>query len=452
VSGFIAGVLVGVAAGVLAAPLWRRARARVTSRPLYLSAGAFVMAFAAAAALIYFAIDSRHSLESHAPQLSASAPGGATQRAAASSMDAAIASLETRLARSGGSDADWTLLAQAYEFQGRAEDARRARAHLASPPAGTVTQMSAAALVAAATAAGTSGGNAEPAVAPSTSLAELQQRVQQDPRDVQGWLALADLRRTQHDNSGARAALDTVIGLRGMTAQSWADYADVLASLTGGSLGGAAGKAIDNALALDPNNLKALWLKASQAHEQRRYAEALGWWKKLRAVLPPDSADARVIDSNIAEDSQLAGLPSPSRAGAASTNPEAVATLTAPVPPAAAGGVQVSGTVSVDDSLAARVPPDATLFIYAKAADSPGAPLAVVRTTASGWPVSFHLDDSMAMIPSRRLSQFDRVLIEARISRSGQATPSSGDLYVTSRVLRPMDGQKLTLVIDRKIP
>ena len=95
--------------------------------------------------------------------------------------------------------------------------------------------------------------------------------------------------------------------------------------------------------------------------------------------------------------------------------------------------------------------PDATLFVYAKAVDSPGPPLAVWRTTAGHWPVSFRLDDSMAMIPTRRLSQFDKVIVEARISRSGQAMPTTGDLYVTSPVVHPSGGQKLALVINREI-
>jgi cytochrome c-type biogenesis protein CcmH len=98
------------------------------------------------------------------------------------------------------------------------------------------------------------------------------------------------------------------------------------------------------------------------------------------------------------------------------------------------------------------VPPAATLFIYAKSADSPGPPLAIVRLSTGAWPVSFRLDDSMAMIPSRRLSQFERVVVEARISRSGQATPSPGDLYATSAAVRPLaGGQKLALVINREI-
>ena len=69
----------------------------------------------------------------------------------------------------------------------------------------------------------------------------------------------------------------------------------------------------------------------------------------------------------------------------------------------------------------------------------------------AAWPVSFRLDDSMAMIPTRKLSQFDKVVVEARISHTGQAAPSSGDLYVTSAVLNPIAGKKLALVISHEI-
>ncbi len=459
---FIAGALVGATATLVAIPLWRgtlslSALTLPRGRMRYALAGAFVATFAAAAAIIYLAIGSRHSLATRSPMASAgtaasaSAVDASTKSAAgANSMESEVASLEARLARDGGTPDDWNLLAKAYEFLGRPDDARRARAHIANPAAGaTVSQMSAGALVAAATATESrasapaqAGATAQPTLspAPAASLAELENRVKQNPRDAQGWLALADLYRTQHDDRSARTALEKVIALHGMTAQSWADYADVLASLTGGSLAGDAGRAIDSALALDATNLKALWLKASQAHEQRHFTEGLAWWRKLRAALPADSPDARIIDANIVEDTQLAGRPLP--AGAAAASP-------AGAPSAAAA--EVSGTVSIDSRLAGRVQRDATLFIYAKAADSPGPPLAVLRTTASAWPVSFRLDDSMAMIPSRRLSQFDKVVVEARISRSGQATPSAGDLYVTSPVLRPAAGQKLALVINREI-
>jgi cytochrome c-type biogenesis protein CcmH len=458
---FIAGVLAGVAASYVAAPLWRGASTLAHGRKRYLLVGGVVASFALIAGVIYLALGSRHSLERSAMSggtpAAAGTVNGASTGGPAKSMEAEVAGLEARLKRDGGSPADWSLLAQAYDFMGRPDDAQRARAKAGTATPGpaaagpaaagpTVWQMSAGALTAAAAAADTRASSraatqanaAEPTSAAPVSTADLERRVASNPRDAQSWLALADLRRSQRDYAGARSAYQKLVDLRAMSAQSWADYADVLGSLAGGSLGGEAGRAIDSALALDATNPKALWLKASQANEQRRYAEALGWWKKLRAVLPSDSADARMVDANIAEARSLAGEAPASAA-------PAVAVANAPAT------VEVSGTVSLDKRFTDRVQSDATLFIYAKAADSPGPPLAVLRTTVGTWPVTFRLDDSMAMIPSRRLSQFEHVVIEARISRSGQATPATGDLYVTSPVLHPAPGTRLALVINREI-
>jgi len=493
---FIAGVLAGVAASYVAAPLWRGASTLAHGRTRYLLAGGFVAGFALIAGVMYLALGSRHSLERPAGSVAASAaqaPSGnpSGTGGTAKSMDAEVTGLEARLAREGGSPSDWTLLAKAYDFMGRPDDARRARAKAGTPAAGTPAagtpaagtpaagtpaagtpaagtpaagtiaagapaagaaawQMSASALTAAASAADTrasAGGSAQRNTAatpspPSPSATDLERRVAANPRDAQSWLGLAELRRSQRDYAGSRAAYSKLVELHAMSAQSWADYADVLGSLAGGSLTGDAGRAIDSALALDGNNPKALWLKASQANEQHRYAEALTWWKKLRSALPADSPDARMVDANIAEASSLAGAPP---AGPAAPTPAVAATA------GTATDAAVSGTVSLDRRFADRVQRDATLFIYAKAADSPGPPLAVLRTTVGSWPVTFRLDDSLAMMPSRRLSQFERVVIEARISRSGQATPAAGDLYVTSPVLRPSPGTRLALVIDHEI-
>jgi cytochrome c-type biogenesis protein CcmH len=475
---FLAGILVGVAASRFALPLWRTATTlageRLHGRRPYLLAAGLAAGFALAATIIYLSIGSRHSLQRTAASSGAAPAAGAPSAgndartgAPAQSMQDAVAGLETRLARDGGSPADWSLLAQAYDFMGRPDDARRARAKAGTPASGSgmpgpassgpaVWQMSAGALSAAAAAAGKSGTGAAPVQAetgasapPQTiSAAELERRAAANPRDAQAWLALADARRSERDYAGASIAYRKAVDLHAMSAQSWADYADALGSLAGGSLSGEAGRAIDSALAMDPANPKALWLKASQANEQHRYAEALTWWKKLRAVVPPDSPDARMVDANIAEATSLAGQAS---SPATAALPIAGASAPATSAPATSAPAEVSGTVNLDQRFSARVRPDATLFIYAKAADSPGPPLAVVRTTVSAWPVNFRLDDSMAMIPSRRLSQFDRVVIEARISRSGQATPTAGDLYVTSPVLHPAPGTRLALVINREI-
>lgn len=58
---------------------------------------------------------------------------GAKAASGAQSMEAAITALQTRLAKSGGSSADWELLAKSYEFLGQLEAAGRARAHQIPP-------------------------------------------------------------------------------------------------------------------------------------------------------------------------------------------------------------------------------------------------------------------------------------------------------------------------------
>src|SRR6516162_1133001 len=196
---FIAGVLAGVAASYVAAPLWRGASTLARGRTRYLLAGGFVAGFALIAAVMYLALGSRHSLERPAGSVAASAapaPSSPTDKGGtAKSMEAEVAGLETRLAREGGTPSDWTLLAQAYDFMGRPDDARRARAKAGTPAAGTPAagtpaagaaawQMSASALTAAASAADTrtsaraSAPNADATPpAPRPSAADLERRV-----------------------------------------------------------------------------------------------------------------------------------------------------------------------------------------------------------------------------------------------------------------------------------
>ena len=118
-------------------------------------------------------------------------------------------------------------------------------------------------------------------------------------------LARAEEHRRKREFDQACALYAAVAAQDGMTADTWADYADAQASATG-RLAGAPAKAIEAALAFDPRHPKALWLKASLAHEERRYADALTTWRQLQALVPPGSSDAKIIQANIAEASRLA--------------------------------------------------------------------------------------------------------------------------------------------------
>jgi cytochrome c-type biogenesis protein CcmH len=88
----------------------------------------------------------------------------------------------------------------------------------------------------------------------------------------------------------------------------------------------------------------------------------------------------------------------------------------------------VSGTVSLAPSLAAKAAPDDTVFIFARPAEGPRMPLAVLRKRVRDLPVTFKLDDSMAMTPAAKLSNYRQVVIGARVSKSGNPVAGPGDL------------------------
>ena len=96
-------------------------------------------------------------------------------------------------------------------------------------------------------------------------------------------------------------------------------------------------------------------------------------------------------------------------------------------------GRSVSGTVTLDPALKARVADTDMVFIFARAAEGPRMPLAVIRKTVKDLPLRFTLDDSMAVMPSLKLSSVARVIVGARISKSGNATPTPGDLQGLSQ-------------------
>jgi cytochrome c-type biogenesis protein CcmH len=72
------------------------------------------------------------------------------------------------------------------------------------------------------------------------------------------------------------------------------------------------------------------------------------------------------------------------------------------------------------------------VFIYARAVDGPAMPLAILRRKAGELPLEYALDDSMAMAPGLALSSFPRIVVTARIARTGEAKPQPGDLQGAS--------------------
>jgi cytochrome c-type biogenesis protein CcmH len=108
--------------------------------------------------------------------------------------------------------------------------------------------------------------------------------------------------------------------------------------------------------------------------------------------------------------------------------------------------------VSLSPVLAHKLPKDATLFVFAKAASGPPMPLAVQRLPGARLPLELTLDDSMAMAPQLKLSQFDRYVITARLSKRGGSQPQRGDLQGSVEVDRSAAGVPVIVSIDTVVP
>lgn len=245
---------------------------------------------------------------------------------------------------------------------------------------------------------------------------QLAERLKARPDDGEGWLMLA---RSQVVLGKHAAALDSfreAARLRPDDANLFADYADAQAMADGRRLEGAASKLIERALKIDAKNPKALALAGSAAFDRRDYAGAVRYWERLVALEPDDAGYAEQVRGGIAEARQLAGLPAASASAPATDSVPALLTAS------------VSGTVELSAALKDRASPDDTLFVFARAIDGPRMPLAILRKQVRDLPLRFTLDDEMAMSPDAKLSGSSRVVVGARISRSGDAMPRSGDL------------------------
>ena len=263
-------------------------------------------------------------------------------------------------------------------------------------------------------------------------VAALAERLKASPGDAEGWVMLGRSYVVLGRYRDAAMAWRRAVELRAPDASLLADLADVVAMAQGKRLAGEPAALVQRALDADPRHVKALALAGSVAFEARDYPAARGYWERLLAVVPAQSDVARSIQGSIAQAMKMEAA-----LGAGAAPAMAAAPLT--------------GEVSLSPELAARVAAGDTLFVFARAANGSRMPLAILRQPVGTWPQRFVLSDALAMSPNQRLSSQAQVVVGARISRSGNATPQPGDLVGSSPAVSS-SAQGLRLVIDQVQP
>ena len=259
----------------------------------------------------------------------------------------------------------------------------------------------------------------------------LRAQVAANPDELEPTLMLARSYMVLQELDQALAVYEAAYPRFRESPQLLADYAEALAFRNGGRFDGEPGSLIQEALEVDPAHPKALWLAGVTAMQANQQERAEDYWRRLLAVLRAGSSAAMEIQQVLA-DMGAGGLqPAPSD--------DAHARMTV--------------GVTLAPELAERVSADATVFVLARAAGegAPRAPLAVARHAVADLPLEVVLDESMAMVPDLSLATVPEVVIEVRVSRSGQAEAAPGDLFGRSEPLVVGQDESVTVVIDEVV-
>jgi cytochrome c-type biogenesis protein CcmH len=276
-------------------------------------------------------------------------------------------------------------------------------------------------------------------------VGQLERRLQDEPNNVDAWVMLARLQRSQEKFPASEKSFAKALTLTPDDDLA-VERAEVVAQVQGGDFSGEPWAVINRILKANPNQNNALLLAGSASFSEGRFAQAIQYWERVRASLPPQSEDINALDSALAQARERLA---PGRASAQSAPSGGISAQ--PASPPSVSNARIAGRVSLAPELVTQTSPSDTVFIYATPAQGGRMPLAIVRTTVAALPFDFVLDDSQAMGPQSKLSSASEVVLKARISKTGQAMAQPGELGVSLGPIKNPSNQ-LSLVIRGPLP
>ncbi|MCF6355537.1 MAG: c-type cytochrome biogenesis protein CcmI [Candidatus Polarisedimenticolaceae bacterium] len=298
---------------------------------------------------------------------------------------------------------------------------------------------------------GTAQGHAQQRAAgqPNTSMEELvvslAERMESDPENIEGWKMLGRSYISMGRIHDALQTYERALNLDRKDVDLLMGYATTLAMSRDNQFQGLPSELIDQAYQIAPQNPNVLWLKGNIHYQAGDFQQAIVIWEKVMAKLQPGSEEATTVADYIKD--ARSRLPAGTVAPVA---PPASATESSSSKATAAEAIRV--IVSLDPALQDKIQGNETLFIFARPVTGPRVPLAVVRKKASDLPVTLIMDDSMAMSGQLSLSKYPQVKVEARITKSGKPSASSGDLEGLVSPVEPGQAETVNLIINTVNP
>lgn len=272
---------------------------------------------------------------------------------------------------------------------------------------------------------------------PLAELVEvLAARLRAEPDNQEGWKMLGKTYMLLQRAPEAVAAFeqsyqrggDKDVGLL-------ADYAEALAYANDNLMQGKPHAILKEALQIQPELPKALWLSGFAWFQQEDYAQAVKDWENVADSPDLDPEARQVLVQHLAEARNLAGMPA----------------LAADAVQSGQIAVQIAVHVALDTALRGQVQADDVVFVFARLAQGMPMPLAVRKIAVKDLPTTVVLDDSMSMLKGHSLAGKSEVIIGARVSKSGAPIPQPGDLQGLSAVIDPKDTSEIGINMDQVV-
>lgn len=293
------------------------------------------------------------------------------------------------------------------------------------------------------------------AITPETvesMVRQLAQRLEENPDDVEGWAMLGRSYMALQRYPESAQAWKRADELEPGNASILTNYAEATGFAAQGNLDGEPTRLLARALDADPSHAKALALSGGAAFARGDYQGAIEYWQRLLLLSGDDEELSTALMTGIAKAQARLGddAGTKARPGDDAETAAAQPGLDQNIGEAAPSG-SIRGVVRLSPQMSDSARSDDTVFVFVRAAEGPRMPLAAARVKVEELPYDFHLDDSMAMVPDRKISDFRQVVVGARISGSGVATRSSGDLEGFSKPVEPVSSG-IRVLIDRRVP